>query len=261
MKEFIYSLFYLPNIQTNFTAQVFRNYLSFSKNFTFNFLFLVFQPFLAYLAVGYGVGQMVDPIRNLTYLEFITPAFLILTGTFISFNEGYKNYNLGMNRTKIYKSILKTPMSEVEICFGEIIWATLKGVMATSLILVYSVVSTDISMTFNPLLLLFIFLNSFVFSCIGVLLAKFSHVRRNLNLYMISLFIPLSLICGSFFPLFRLPLALKQLSMFFPSTHFIFLIRKSYFDLYYSTYFASFGFCLMGSYVLLSYCLNKKNKS
>jgi lipooligosaccharide transport system permease protein len=260
MKSFLYSLIYVPNINNLFMGQVKRNLIAFNRHFIWNIFFLTVEPFLIYLAIGYGIGQMVDPIRSLTYLEFITPAFLILTSTFVSFKEAYDKYYSGSVIKKVYASISTTPMSDVEISLGEIIWATSKGFLATFLILMFSVVSQDISMSFNPILILYIILNAFVFATLGVLLAKFSKKRRGFYCLFIGVIIPLSLICGSFFPLFRLPIFLKNLSLIFPSTHFIFLIRKSYFDLYYSTYFASLGFCLMGSYLLFSYCLNKKSR-
>ncbi|MBT4760515.1 MAG: ABC transporter permease [Bdellovibrionaceae bacterium] len=259
MKNLLYSVLFLPSIKTIFKAQVKRNYLEFNKSFVQNVFKLLFQPLFIYLAIGYGLGQIIDPIRNFTYFEFVTPAVIILTGAYVSFKESFRKYYMGTVVTQNYQPILKTPMTEIEISFGEIMWATLKGCMSVSLILIFSLISKDITMPFNILILFYIFLNSFVASTFGVLFVKFFINKNKMNAFIIGFIIPLSLICGSFFPLTKLPPILKKVTLMFPPTHFIFLIRKSYFDLYYSTYFLSLGFCVFVGYLSLSYTLNKKS--
>src|SRR5690625_1225251 len=90
------------------------------------------EPLLYLFAIGWGVGALVGDMplpdgRTVPYLTFLAPALLAASAMNGAIAESTMNCFGKMKFAKLYDSVLNTPVTPVEIAFGELGWAMLRG--------------------------------------------------------------------------------------------------------------------------------------
>lgn len=218
-------LYQIPNLATGVVQVWKRNYLQFRKSLLMNFLWIALEPLLLLLALGYGLGSFVSNIQGVAFVDFFFPALLCISSMMISFFEAsYGNY-AKLTYQKTYSTMILTPLSPAQIVMGEIFWAATKGTLSA---LCISLLAGTFGRFDNVMLipsLLVVFLASLLFASLGMLVASAVNNYDGI-LYPTSGFIvPMSLFCGTYFPLQDLPYGLKYLAYLFPLTHSVALVR------------------------------------
>ena len=202
-----------------------RNFLYFRYTILTALSWIFLEPLLYLFALGYGLGQFIPEIEGVRYAEFIAPAMLSTTAMFVGFFLGTYGTYTKLSRQNTFHTILLTPVMPDEIVVGEIAWATSKAFFS---VVAVGIVVTSLGLievqSLLPALLVLILL-CWVFASIGVFLAAVARSYETFT-YLTSGFItPMSLFCGTYFPLTRLPEPVQVISYLLPLTHGLSAVR------------------------------------
>ena len=201
-----------------------RNFLFFRKTYLVSLFWTILEPLMYLAAIGFGLGQFVEQIEGLTFIDFYYPGLLASTAMMISYFEAtYPNYTK-LTHQKTYAIMLMTPLTENNILFGEILWAASKGFLA-----VCGVVAVSLLFGLFKFQILFtlpvLFILCLVFAAFGMVMIS---LAKNYDSFIFStsgIIIPMSLISGTYFSVQNLPIFLKGLAYLLPLTHAVNLTR------------------------------------
>jgi lipooligosaccharide transport system permease protein len=187
------------------------------------------EPLFFLLAIGWGVGALVRDMtlpdgRVVPYLTFLAPALLAASAMNGAIAESTMNFFSKMKFARLYESVLNTPVTPVEIAFGELSWAMLRGAMYIGGFLV---VMVAMGLT-TPLLALAALppalLVGFAFGALGMALATLLRSWLDFD-YVGMVAFTLFLFSGTFVPVSSFPGALQVVVQITPLYHGVALIR------------------------------------
>ena len=194
-------------------------------------LFLSFlQPTLFLLAMGVGLGALVDAGDSalpggVGFLEFLAPGLLAATCMQTATFESCYPISGKMNWRRTYEAITATPMRTVDLVLGEMMWIAMR---LSSVAVAFTVVITAFGVPRSPLVLLAIpaaVLTGLAFAAPLVAYAATLKGNDNFNVVYRFIITPLFLFSGVFFPLTRLPEGLRIAAWFTPLFHGVELTR------------------------------------
>lgn len=225
LKRFLSDLFYFPKLGRGVRCVWQRNFLYFRQTIFSSIAWIFVEPLLYLFALGYGLGRFVNQIEGLSYAEFIAPSMMATSGMFVAFFEGTYGTFTKLTRQNTYQTIILTPVSPDEVVIGEILWVTTKAFI--------SVLSVTLVLTLMGLLpiagvapaLGVLFLMCWVFASLGVWLATLAKSYEWFTYSQSGFIMPMSLFCGTYFPLSQLPKFLKIFSAILPLTHVMMSVR------------------------------------
>jgi lipooligosaccharide transport system permease protein len=202
-----------------------RNFLHVRYTLWATLFWIFFEPAMYLFAIGYGVGEFIPEIQGQSYLEYYFPGLLATTVMMVPFFESTYGIFSKLNHQKTYKSILLTPISIGEIMWGELLWATTKGLVSGFGVLLTGLALGIITSEKIFICIAELCLVSFVFSIIGMFFTTFAK-NYDFFIYGTSGFIlPMSLFSDTYFPIEKLPEKAQLLIQLFPLTHAVRLIR------------------------------------
>ena len=190
------------------------------------------EPVLFLLAFGYGMGNLVGDIStsstNIDYTMFIAPGLLATSAMNGAIYDSTWNVFWKLNESRLYKTMLSTPLGPLDIALGEIIWALLRG-------LVYSIgfltVVTVLGLTPSFWAVLAIpaaSLVAFGFASFGMAITSFFKTYQQMG-FVNFVLLPMTLFSGSLYPISIYPDWLEKLIMALPLWHGIELVRAFWF--------------------------------
>jgi lipooligosaccharide transport system permease protein len=188
------------------------------------------EPVLYLFAIGWGVGALVGDLplpdgRLVPYLTFLAPALLAASAMNGAIAESTMNFFAKMKFSKLYESVLNTPVTPVEIAFGEQGWAMMRGGMYTGAFLVI-MVAMDLTTPLRALAALPVaLLVGFAFGALGMALATLMRSWQDFDYVGIVQF-AVFLFSGTFVPVTSYPAALQVLVHISPLYHGVELIRS-----------------------------------
>lgn len=202
-----------------------RNFRHFRKAWMANVFWIILEPLFFLLAIGYGIGSFIPDISGYSYVEFFFPALLCISSMMISFFEGtYGNFSK-LTYQKTYSTMLLTPLETKHIVIGEILWGASKGTLsALGVSLVASIFGHLNGWMIIPALMV-IFISSFLFSGLGMLVTSFVKNYDGIIYPTSGLMVPMSLFSGTYFPLEQIAVGLKYASYILPLTHSVVVVR------------------------------------
>ncbi|MET7300433.1 ABC transporter permease [Embleya sp. NPDC005575] len=180
-----------------------RNVENFRRFWYESVLPQVFEPILYLGAMGWGVGQIVDDgsLNGQSYVEFIVPgvAAAAAMGGAVFESTYFAFYKLRGSR--IYESILATPLETRDIGAAELAWATTRGFIQGLFVILVAALTGVVDTWRAVLWLPVIALVALLFSGLGF--ACVAQIRRGETLTLIQRFVvtPLFLFSGVFFPI------------------------------------------------------------
>jgi lipooligosaccharide transport system permease protein len=187
------------------------------------------EPLLYLFAIGWGVGALVGDMplpdgRTVSYLTFLAPALLAAAAMNGAIAESTMNFFAKMKFAKLYDSVLNTPVTPVEIAFGELGWAMLRGSMYSTAFLVLmaamGLTTPMLALVALPAALLI----GFAFGGLGLALATVMRTWQDFD-YMGVVQFALFLFSGTFVPVSSYPVAMQVLVQVTPLYHGVELIR------------------------------------
>ena len=190
------------------------------------------EPVLFLLAFGYGMGNLVGDIStgssSINYTMFIAPGLLATSAMNGAIYDSTWNVFWKLNESKLYKTMLSTPLGPMDIALGEITWALLRG-------LVYSIgfliVVTVLGLTPSLWAVLAIpaaSLVAFGFASFGMAITSFFKTYQQMG-FVNFVLLPMTLFSGSLYPISVYPDWLEKIIMALPLWHGIELVRAFWF--------------------------------
>jgi lipooligosaccharide transport system permease protein len=204
-----------------------RNRDVFLKTWKINFIPPVVEPVLYLLALGYGLGALIDEVQGMPYVVFIAPALITITMMQSAFFETTYSSYVRMWFQKTWDAVVATPLTIEDIMVAELLWAGVRAVIYSTIMAV--VVALFGLLTFPSALLIIPigFLVGMVFAGLG-LMASAKVPSIDSFSYVFYLFItPQFLFSGTFFPLQQLPDWIAHIALALPLTNAVILVRSA----------------------------------
>lgn len=189
------------------------------------------QPALYLLAMGFGVGGLIDRTGEamlpggVSFLEFLAPGLLAAACMQTASFESTWPISGKMQWHRTYDAIVATPMGIRDVVWGELAWI---AVRLTTVALAFTVVMTMFGVGRTPLVWLAIpaaVLTGLAFSAPLLAYAATLTTTGNFNVVFRFVITPLFLFSGVFFPITRLPEMLQWVAWGTPLFHGVELVR------------------------------------
>jgi len=174
------------------------------------------SPLLFLVAFGWGMGRGVK-VDGGGYLAFMVPGLAALSSMSQSYGTATE-INIARFYWRIFEEFQSAPIAAWEIALGEILYGMFRGLASASVVFLIAV-PFGASVTLSFQLLAVFCLHVFVFASAAVVAAMVvkSHADQgHINTFFI---VPMSFLCGTFFPLERLPAWAVAAIKCLPLTH------------------------------------------
>ncbi|MBF0564875.1 MAG: ABC transporter permease [Nitrospirae bacterium] len=207
-----------------FTAVLYREFTVYRKRFFKQLLTASLSPLLFLIAFGWGLGREVS-VGGMPYINFLIPGLVTMS----SLNQSFAisaEINISRFYFHTFDEYLIAPASHLEIVLGEALFGVFRGMLSCLIIFLYVVVF-KVKLSFNAMFLPAILLHTFQFSALAVttsMVVKDHSSQALVNNFVIT---PMIFLCGTFFPLGKLPSAFNYLVSILPLTYSTKAIRAS----------------------------------
>lgn len=178
------------------------------------------SPVLFLLAMGVGVGGMVDEssggVNGLDYLAFIVPGIMAASAMQTAAGDSLWGVMAGMKWMRFFHGMVATPLRPADVYGGKVVWTGMRIAMSSS---VFLAIATLFGGVLSPLGVLAIpatVLTAVAFSSVISAWSATQEVDKNFPIVFRLGIIPLFLFSGTFFPVEQLPEAFQPLSRLSP---------------------------------------------
>lgn len=210
---------------TGIKAMAGRNLEVYRKTWKMNAIPPLVEPFLYLLAMGYGLGMLIDEIGGYTYPQFIAPAIIAITMMQTAFFETTYSSYVRMVFQKTWDAVIATPLSAGDILWGEILWAAMRATINATLmsfvVAAFGLLSWPTALAI-PVVAFFV---GAMYAGIGLFVTAKVRVIDQFSYAMFLFITPQFLFSGTFFPLEQLPQGVQYLAMALPLTHAVAMTR------------------------------------
>ena len=176
------------------------------------------------LIFGFTLEQRISEIQGVSYTLFILPG-LIMMNTLSNANSNTSSSMLQMKMSQQLPDLLTSPLSGFEIALAYILGGTVRGFVNGVLVLILGVILIDLPIKSVSGTLLFIFLVSWAFSSLGLLLGQLADTWDQLAMMQNFFLTPMSFLGGIFYSIQMLPDWAQTLSYINPIYYMINGIR------------------------------------
>jgi len=191
------------------------------------------------LIFGFTLEQRIGEINGVPYTLFILPG-LIMMNTLTNASSNASSSMLQMKLLQQLPDILTAPLSSLELSLAYIIGGTVRGMVNGILVLLLGVLLIDMPVHHPLATLGFIFLVSWAFSSMGLLLGQLADSWDQLAMMQNFFLTPLSFLGGIFYSIKMLPDWAQQLSLVNPIYYMINGLRYTVLGVYDSSPLNSF---------------------
>lgn len=228
-----------------------RDLLVFRRNLLPEMVNVVAFPLTFFLTFALGLQGYISDIEGVPYATFVAPGLITMTATMAAFDDGA----WGLWYHRVVQGTINeyrcTPITVYDIIIGKIIsgftLASFKGIVVGIVLLGMN----DLTLSPGHLAsyLVFIFLGSMIFSCVGSIFGTLIDKPENLGRLEGIIIMPLIFLAGLFFPLTAYPPEIRPWVEWIPTTALFVGSRSALlagqvvrFDLLICTIFAIAGF-------------------
>ena len=176
------------------------------------------------LIFGFTLEQRISEIQGISYTMFILPG-LIMMNTLTNASSNTSSSMLQMKLLQQLPDLLTAPLSGLEIALAYIIGGAIRGMVNGILVLLVGVILIDLPISNLPGTLMFIFLVSWAFSSMGLVMGQLAESWDQLAMIQNFFLTPLSFLGGVFYSIKMLPEWAQSLSFINPIYYMINGIR------------------------------------
>jgi Nod factor-specific ABC transporter NodJ protein len=185
-------------------------------------------PVIYLVAFGLGLGRIVQTGHG-TYLDFLIPGLVAMSCMTNSYSWVANALNLNRLYTKNFQLFVQAPIAPSSIMVGEVLAGVTKGLFASILIMIVGfIVSRRINITLPYVAALLV--SSCLFASLGVITGMVTKSHEDTATYANFFILPMGFFSGTFFPVDRMPAAIKCIIYIMPLTYTNILIRKALVD-------------------------------
>ena len=176
------------------------------------------------LIFGFTLEQRISEIQGVPYTMFILPG-LIMMNTLTNASSNTSSSMLQMKLLQQLPDLLTAPLSGLEIALAYIIGGTVRGMVNGILVLLVGIILIDLPIASITGTLTFIFLVSWAFSSMGLVMGQLAESWDQLAMMQNFFLTPLSFLGGIFYSIKMLPNWAQTLSYINPIYYMINGIR------------------------------------
>jgi lipooligosaccharide transport system permease protein len=194
----------------------------------------ILQPFLYLLAMGVGVGALIDDgadadrlLGGTTYLAFLAPALIATTAMMTCATEAMWPLMDGFTWTQGFRATTATPVRPVDVVSGVALWLATRTVIASGAVAIVLVLFDDTRSWGLIPAVGFAVLTGLAFA---IPLAAWTSTRQDEASFPAILrfgIIPMFLFAGAFYPVDQLPAWLRPVAYVTPLYHGVELCRDA----------------------------------
>lgn len=185
-------------------------------------------PIIYLIAFGLGLGRSVK-IEGSDYLTFLIPGLVAMSSMNNSYTWVASALNLNRLYFKTFQIFVQAPISPSSIMIGEVLAGMVKGVFASSLIIIIGFLTSP-GFSLTPIFITILFLNCFLFANLGVITGMLAKSHEDTATYSNFFIMPMAFFSGTFFPVDKVPFFIKPIIYVMPLTHTNIVIRKASVD-------------------------------
>lgn len=213
------------------------------------------------LIFGFTLEQRISEIDGVSYTWYILPG-LIMMNTLSNATANTSSSMLQMKLLQQLPDLLTAPLSGVEISLAYIIGGTIRGMVNGILVLLLGVLISGLPVQNIFGTLLFIFLVSWAFSSMGLVLGQLAENWDQMAMMQNFFLTPLSFLGGIFYSIKMLPEWAQTLSLVNPIYYMINGIRHTILGIGDSSLFISFSMAIILTFffTILSVLLMQSGK-
>jgi len=195
-----------------------RHALAFVRYWKFVMTWVLVEPVIVLVAVGFGIGKLVNAVDGAdSYAEFVTPGLIMGSAMFHAlFETSWNAYNRIEN--DVYETALTAPITVVEVTLGDVLWAVTRSIMTT-------IGVASVAVAFGWLdgwlafgILIPAAMVGVLFGTMGFLFSAVAPHTTFLTIVFTLIATPLYFFSGSFFPLSTLPDWVEPIAWLMPLT-------------------------------------------
>ncbi len=213
------------------------------------------------LIFGFTLEQRISEIDGVSYTWYILPG-LIMMNTLSNATANTSSSMLQMKLLQQLPDLLTAPLSGIEISLAYIIGGAIRGMVNGILVLVLGILITGLPVQNIFGTLLFIFLVSWAFSSMGLVLGQLAENWDQMAMMQNFFLTPLSFLGGIFYSIKMLPEWAQTLSLVNPIYYMINGIRHTILGIGDSSLFISFSMAIILTFffTILSVLLMQSGK-
>ncbi|MCX8070043.1 MAG: ABC transporter permease [Thermodesulfovibrionales bacterium] len=205
-------------------------------------------PIIYLLTFGLGLGRDIQ-IEGIDYITYLLPGLVAMSSMNNSYTWVASALNLNRIYFKTFQIFVQAPIYSSSIMIGEVLAGMIKGLFASILILLVGFL-TQSNLVITIPFLVGVIINCFMFASLGVITGMITKTHEDTSTYNNFFILPMSFFSGTFFPVDRMPVILKNLVYIFPLTHTNILVRKATFD-----HDAVISLCILILFSLVFFCI------
>jgi lipooligosaccharide transport system permease protein len=202
-----------------------RNFTVYRRAWKTNLFPPFVQPISLLLIMGLGVGHYVGEIDGVSYLVFVTAGILVTESMLRAAFECTYGSFYRMKYQHTFDAIISTPVTPFEVALGEVMWGATKSLLSSAVLFAVMFV---IGAFHGPMALLafpIIVVGGIQFAAISLIFASRVKEFEHFQFFFAVLF-PLVFLCGTYFPLNRLPDPFQYALWAIPLTSVVDVIRS-----------------------------------
>lgn len=201
-----------------------RNFTVYRRGWKTNVLPPFVQPISLLLIMGLGVGHYVGEIDGMPYLVFVTAGILVTESMLrAAFECTYSSF-YRMRYQNTFDAIISTPVTPHEVAFGELMWGATKSLISSAVLFivmfVIGVFDHPLALTAFPIIVI----GGVNFAAASLIVCSRAKEFEHFQFFFAILF-PLIFLCGTYFPLDRLPFGMQCVLWVIPLTSVVDVIR------------------------------------
>jgi len=213
-----------------FMAIIWQDYVLFKARFWSITTGTMIAPVLYLVAFGWGLGGGMQ-VGGVSYINFVIPGIVALTTMTISFSTNANDINIARIYSKTFEEFMIAPVSMLVYSAAKITSGALRGMYAALIIILLALIFRA-GLKIDLYFILVITLNCFVFSAFGFAVGLMIDSHADMAKFTNFIITPMSFLCGTFFPLEKMPAVIKELIWALPLTHTSLALRSPKEDLW-----------------------------
>ena len=188
-----------------------------------------FEPIFYLLSMGIGLGALVGTVATSTgqevpYAAYIAPALLAVSAMNGAVYDSTWNVFFKMNYSKLYEGMLSTSLGPLDVAFGEILLALLRGALyAAGFMVVMQALGLNLAWT-ALLALPAVLLIAFGFASLGMAVTSYMKTFQQMD-WVNFVLLPMFLFSATFYPITVYPEIIQWVVMALPLWHGVELVR------------------------------------
>ncbi len=205
-----------------------RNLYSYKRFVVPTFLVSLVEPLFYLITFGIGMGAYMGAFGGKPYLHFLVPGVLSTAVMMSSSFECLYGTYIKIVHEKVYESLIATPVSADEAVAGDILWASFRGLVSGSLMMIVALFMgvAPASAGRFVLLLVFMVFVGILFGSMAMIVTSIAPSFDFFSYYTELVITPMMFFSGVFFPLDNFPGWMKTLAGFMPLTHVVRISRS-----------------------------------